>query len=138
MNVGEQLLCATSAFSVSPWLMVFLLRPTTETQRTQRLHREIHFQWSRYSAETTSMNKCAFGCVRRIDAGQAVLIGPSIVFFIAWRFAGPGAMANSFGRAISVGIVSDNASFGTSVSEAKAPSLTCWFRQTSSSWTTFT
>jgi hypothetical protein len=41
------------------------------------------------------MNKCAFGCVRRIDAGQLVLIGPSTVFLIACRFAGPGAMANN-------------------------------------------
>jgi hypothetical protein len=40
------------------------------------------------------MNKCAFGCVRRIDAGQAVLIGPSTAALIACRFAGPGAMAN--------------------------------------------
>ena len=84
------------------------------------------------------MNRCASGCVRRIDAGQVVLIGPSTVFLIACRFAGPGAMANNFGRAISVGIVSDSASFGTSSSDANAPSLTCWFLQISSSWTTLT
>src|SRR6185503_6377948 len=95
-------------------------------------------QWSRYSAATTSINKCAFGCVRKIDAGQLVLIGPATVFLIACRLAGPGAMANNLGRAINVGIVNDKASLGTSSSEANAPSLTCWFLQTSSSWTTLT
>ena len=60
-----------------------------------------------------------------IDAGQVVLIGPSTVFLIASRLAGPGAMANSFGRAINVGIVNDRASLGTSSSDANAPSFTC-------------
>ncbi len=35
------LLCATSVFSVSLWLMNSEQKQTTETQRTQRLHREI-------------------------------------------------------------------------------------------------
>ena len=35
------LLCATSVFSVSLWLMNSEQKHTTETQRTQRLHREI-------------------------------------------------------------------------------------------------
>jgi hypothetical protein len=35
------LLCATSVFSVSLWLMNSWQKHTTETQRTQRLHREI-------------------------------------------------------------------------------------------------
>src|SRR4029078_7950938 len=96
------------------------------------------FYWSRYSAATTSLNKCASGCVRKIDAGQVVLTGPATVFLIACRLAGPGAMANSFGRAINVGIVNDRASLGTSSSEANGPSLTCWFLQISSSWTTLT
>jgi len=34
------LLCATSVFSVSLWLTEFAAKLTTETQRTQRLHRE--------------------------------------------------------------------------------------------------
>src|SRR6185369_5409551 len=34
------LLCAASVFSVSPWLIEFAVKLTTETQRTQRLHRE--------------------------------------------------------------------------------------------------
>jgi hypothetical protein len=33
-------LCATSVFSVSLWLMNSEQKHTTETQRTQRLHRE--------------------------------------------------------------------------------------------------
>jgi len=36
------LLCATSVFSVSLWLTEFAAKLTTETQRTQRLHREEH------------------------------------------------------------------------------------------------
>jgi len=35
------LLCATSGFSVPLWLTNFAAKLTTETQRTQRLHREI-------------------------------------------------------------------------------------------------
>jgi hypothetical protein len=35
------LLCATSVFSVSLWLMNSEQKHITETQRTQRLHREI-------------------------------------------------------------------------------------------------
>src|ERR1700741_5101414 len=35
------LLCATSVFSVPLWLMLAANQLTTETQRTQRLHREI-------------------------------------------------------------------------------------------------
>ena len=35
------LLCATSVFSVSLWLMNSEQKHTTETQRTQRLHREL-------------------------------------------------------------------------------------------------
>ena len=38
------LLCATSVFSVSLWLMNSKQKHTTETQRTQRLHREINMQ----------------------------------------------------------------------------------------------
>ena len=34
------LLCATSVFSVSLWFVVTRHSSTTETQRTQRLHRE--------------------------------------------------------------------------------------------------
>src|SRR6185436_7258414 len=36
------LLCATSVFSVSLWLVNSKQKHTTETQRTQRLHREIN------------------------------------------------------------------------------------------------
>src|SRR6185369_10718318 len=39
-------LCATSVFSVTLWLMDSELQHTTETQRTQRLHREEHCDFS--------------------------------------------------------------------------------------------
>src|ERR1044072_7922867 len=39
-EVTKPLLCATSEFSVSLWLMNSEQKYTTETQRTQRLHRE--------------------------------------------------------------------------------------------------
>ena len=42
-----------------------------------------------------------------MDAGHCVLTGPSTVFLIACRLAGPGAIAKSLGRAINVGIVND-------------------------------
>src|SRR6185295_5469564 len=38
------LLCATSVFSVSLWLMNSQQKHTTETQRTQRSHREINME----------------------------------------------------------------------------------------------
>jgi hypothetical protein len=38
----QRFLCATSVFSVSLWLMNSEQKHTTETQRTQRLHREEH------------------------------------------------------------------------------------------------
>src|ERR1044072_3321195 len=41
---SRTLLCATSTFSVSLWLTEPKLQLTTETQRTQRLHREIRIQ----------------------------------------------------------------------------------------------
>jgi hypothetical protein len=40
MSRSEILLCATSVFSVSLWWTNTCQKPTTETQRTQRLHRE--------------------------------------------------------------------------------------------------
>ena len=80
------------------------------------------FQWSRNSAATTSINKCASLCVRKIDAGQLVLTGFSIVRLIACRLAGPGAIANNFGAAINVGIVKDKACLGTSSIAVNAPS----------------
>src|ERR1044072_1219328 len=41
---NNALLCATSVFSVSLWLMNSEQKHTTETQRTQRLHREFSGQ----------------------------------------------------------------------------------------------
>ena len=66
----------------------------------QRLNKE---------AESLSMKRCASECLRKIDAGHPVSTAPSIVFFMACRLAGPGTIANSFGRAMIVGIVSDRA-----------------------------
>src|SRR6266404_5019673 len=84
------------------------------------------------------MKRCASGCRRKIEAGHAVSTGPSIVFLIACRLAGPGTIAKSLGRAMIVGIVRDRACRGTSSIVANAPSFTCCARHTSSSSTTFT
>src|ERR1043165_1641565 len=40
-SLNGALLCAASVFSVSLWLMNSEQKHTTETQRTQRLHREV-------------------------------------------------------------------------------------------------
>src|ERR1043165_5898024 len=40
-SLNGALLCAASVFSVSLWLMTSEQKHTTETQRTQRLHREV-------------------------------------------------------------------------------------------------
>src|ERR1051325_7459317 len=44
--IFQVLLCATSVFSVSLWLLYSAFLITKETQRTQRLHREIKLCWS--------------------------------------------------------------------------------------------
>src|SRR3982074_2168756 len=45
------------------------------------------------AADSSSRNSVAFGCRLRIDAGQAVVTGPSRAAPMAVRLAGPGPLA---------------------------------------------
>ena len=72
----------------------------------------------------------ASGWRRRIDAGQAVVTGPSSAAWIAARLAGPGTMASERGTPMRNGTVSESAVRGTASRLGKQPSWTCCCRQT--------
>src|SRR5216117_906687 len=89
-------------------------------------------------ADSLSRNRRQCACLRRIEPGQATVIGPcnAAVTASALRFSG--TMQIIFFAAQSAGMVSVKAYEGTDSRLGKYPSPTCWRLQASSSLTILT
>src|SRR5258708_4842188 len=80
----------------------------------------------------------AFGCVRTIDDGHVVAIGPASAFFTAWAFRNSGTEQIHAPARISAGQVTVSAECGTDPGLSKCPSPACCLRDASSITTFFT